>query len=182
MSWRSQAHRLPEQFRIENGTLERRRHFCEQELRLNRRLAPALYEDVVPIVEGPDGPRFGGEGHVVEYAVRMRRFDQSAQLDRQLEAGRLTPEDMDEVAAHIAKFHSAAAVAPADSDWGRPAAVRGPVEANFKTLRPALSGTRLAATLGRLEGWAEERADALAPAFDSRREAGRVRECHGDLH
>jgi hypothetical protein len=163
-------------------TLERRRYFCQQELRLNRRLAPTLYEDVVPIVEGPDGLRFGGEGPVAEYAVRMRRFDQAAQLDRQLEAGALTPADMDEVAAHIAGFHAAAAVAPADSDWGTPAAVRGPVEANFTTLRPALADTRLAATLERLEDWAEERAAALAPVFESRRDAGRVRECHGDLH
>ncbi len=167
---------------LDFSTLERRRHFCEEELRLNRRLAPDLYRDVVPVVAGPDGPRFGGPGRPVEYAVRMRRFDQSAQLDRQLEAGALAARDMDEIAAHIAQFHGDAAVAPADSDWGTPSAVRRPVQANFETLRPALAGTGLAATLARLEAWTGERADVLTPVFGRRRDDGRVRECHGDLH
>lgn len=167
---------------LDFSSLARRRRFCEEELRLNRRLAPGLYLDVLPVTRGPEGPRFGGRGEAIEYAVRMRRFDQADQLDRLLAAGSLTPEDMDEVAIHIADFHDAAAVAPADRPWGRPAAVDAPVGANFATLEPALAGTALAASLARLADWRRERLVALTERFERRRADGRVRECHGDLH
>jgi aminoglycoside phosphotransferase family enzyme/predicted kinase len=167
---------------LDFSTLSRRHRFCEEELRLNRRLAPELYLDVVPVTRGPDGLRFGGDGEALEWAVRMRRFDQAAQLDRQLAAGHLTPEDLDAVAAHIAEFHAAASVAAADAPWGTPAAVRAPVDANFHTLEPALAGTALEPALGRLADWRDRRARALEAVFERRRRDGRVRECHGDLH
>jgi aminoglycoside phosphotransferase family enzyme/predicted kinase len=167
---------------LDFSSLARREHFCREELRLNRRLAPSLYLEVVPVTEGPHGPRFGGEGPPLEWAVKMRRFDQAAQLDRQLEAGRVTATDMDAVAAHIAAFHDAATVAPGDRPWGTPAAVVAPVDANFATLQPALAGTSLAPALARLADWSARRARELEQRFEQRRTDGRVRECHGDLH
>lgn len=89
--------------------LERRRFFCEEELRLNRFWAPELYLGVVPIGMREGHPRVGDNGSAVEYAVRMRQFDQALRLDHQLEAGRLTRNDMLELAAEIAARHQAAA-------------------------------------------------------------------------
>jgi aminoglycoside phosphotransferase family enzyme len=167
---------------LDFSSLARREHFCREELRLNRRLAPSLYLDVVPVTAGPHGPRFGGEGPPLEWAVMMRRFDQAAQLDRQLAAGLVTTEDMDAVAAHIAAFHDAATVAPGDRPWGTAAAVVAPVDANFATLQPALADTSLAPALARLADWSARQASALGERFEQRRIDGRVRECHGDLH
>src|SRR5215470_1541833 len=57
------------------STLALRRHYCAEEVRLNRRFAPALYLDVVPITRSGERVRVGGDGNVIEYAVRMREFD-----------------------------------------------------------------------------------------------------------
>jgi len=76
-------------------TLPARRFFCDEELRLNRRLAPSLYLDVVAITGTPDAPVVGGEGTAIEYAVKMRQFDQDGLLSRVLARGELTPARVD---------------------------------------------------------------------------------------
>ena len=60
------------------STLERRRELCEEELRLNRRMAASLYLDVTPITGTPDAPALGGSGPVIDYAVHMRQFPHGA--------------------------------------------------------------------------------------------------------
>ena len=90
---------------LDFSTLESRRHFCEEELRLNQRMAPSLYLNVVPICDSDKGPEVSGEGRVLEYAVKMRQFRQSAQLDKQLDAGSLTEHDMGDLAETIAAYH-----------------------------------------------------------------------------
>lgn len=82
---------------LDFSTLELRRHFCEEELRLNRRLVPDLYLDVVAIRGSHEAPVVDGKGELVDYAVRMHQFDPERQLDVELEAGRLGLEDMDEL-------------------------------------------------------------------------------------
>ena len=83
---------------LDFSTLELRHYCCEEEIRLNRRLAPALYIGVVPITGTPDRPRVGGTGPVLEYAVQMHRFPQEAQLDR----CPLTPDLVEKATAMIA--------------------------------------------------------------------------------
>jgi aminoglycoside phosphotransferase family enzyme len=102
---------------LDFGTLEKRKHCCEEEIRLNQPWAPDIYLDVVAITGTPESPRLGGDGEAIEYAVRMRRFDQSLRLDAQLEAGLLTVVDMKELGRNIAERHSAADVArPGERD------------------------------------------------------------------
>ena len=79
---------------LDYSTLEKRRHFCELELELNRRWAPDIYLDVVPICGSFREPVVGGEGEPIEYALKMKEFPQSAQLDAQLVAGLLSETDM----------------------------------------------------------------------------------------
>src|SRR5580765_1021598 len=87
-------------------TLEKRRFYCHEELTLNRRLAPSLYLDVVPITGGTDAPILEGEGTPLEYAVKMRRFDQDGLLSRVIARDELTSVRVDEIAAEVASFHS----------------------------------------------------------------------------
>src|SRR6266705_6403489 len=65
---------------IDASTLALRRHLCEEELRLNRRLAADLYLDVVAITQEADGLRVADHGPIVEYAVRMKQFEASQEL------------------------------------------------------------------------------------------------------
>lgn len=84
--------------------LQARRHFCEEEVRLNRRLAPSLYLGVTRITGTPNSPVLDGEGPVLEYAVRMRRFAPGALFSEKAEAGELGAGDIDELAALLAGF------------------------------------------------------------------------------
>ena len=163
-------------------TLERRRFYCGEELRLNQRLAPALYLDVVPITGSADQPVLEGTGTPIEYAVKMRQFDQDGLLSRVLKRGELTPERVDEIAAVVAAFHRRAAHAAADAPFGRTAGVMRPVRENIEQLLAGISDGEDRAPLEQLRAWTEGEAARLAPAFERRNQHGFVRECHGDLH
>ena len=86
-------------------SLADRKRYCEQEVRLNRRLAPAIYVDVVAITGSVDRPVVGGDGPALEYAVRMREFPQDALASGMLARGALTVGHLDSLAAQVAAFH-----------------------------------------------------------------------------
>ena len=106
---------------LDFSSIDRRRYYCEEELRLNRRLAAPLYCAVVPITGTADQPRLGGEGAAIDYAVKMRQFPQEAQLDRLLDAGRLDAARLDELSVELAAFHDRADRASSDGPFGSPA-------------------------------------------------------------
>jgi uncharacterized protein len=164
---------------LDFGTLALRRLYCEEELRLNRRTAPALYLEVVPIAGSPDAPRIGAPGEAIEYAVKMRRFPQDALADRMAKRGALGPKEIDALADAIAEFHAAIPAAPAASAYGDHEQVVGPALANFDEIVPEAGD---APRLERLRRWTRSESDRLREAFASRRREGFVRECHGDLH
>jgi aminoglycoside phosphotransferase family enzyme/predicted kinase len=159
---------------VDFSTLDARRRFCGEELRLNRRFAPELYLDVVPIGGSHDAPRIGATP-AIEFAVQLRQFPADAGLDRQVASGAISGAEMRALAETIARFHGEQ---PAAADPG--AYVEA--SANLRQLEQALgdAGRRLA--LGALRRWTEQQLDALAVTFAARRDAGAVRECHGDLH
>ena len=76
---------------VDYSTLESRRHFCEEELRLNHRLAPTLYLGVARITGSPQAPVLDGEGPAIDYAVRMRRFSQHALFSERIAAQPAAP-------------------------------------------------------------------------------------------
>jgi hypothetical protein len=167
---------------LDFSTLEKRRFYCEEELRLNRRLAPAIYLEVVPITGTPQQPVLGGRGEVIEYAVKMAQFPQPAQLDRMLESGQLEPFHMDAFANMIADFHRQAAKSVAADSYGEPAQVWQPMAENFTQIRGYIADARQLESLARLERWSGEAFARLAPLLARRKAGGFVRECHGDMH
>jgi uncharacterized protein len=172
------------------ATLERRRYFCHEELRCNRRFAPELYLDVVVIrragqgfvIGAADDPERPASEEVVDYAVRMRQFPGEAQLDCALAAGNLQAEALEHFADSLWAVHRTLPAAAGDSAFGTAAAVWDPVEENFRQLAGAAAAGRHRASLARLEAWSRATHRTLTPIFEERRRAGCVRECHGDLH
>jgi aminoglycoside phosphotransferase family enzyme/predicted kinase len=160
------------------STLARRRRFCDEEIRLNRRLAPDLYLGVSQITGTPDRPAIDGPDEPIEYAVRMRRFSQDALLSRHIARGTLTPQHIDALAREIADFHSRIVVAGPDSPFGSPDSVRQPAEENFDHLAPGVEEP----LVRRLADWSRAEFDARRDDFARRKAAGFVRECHGDMH
>jgi len=163
-------------------TLASRRFFCEQELRLNRRLAPELYLDVVAITGTIDEPVIDGKGPVLEYAVKMREFPQDALASRVLDRNELGVADIDMLAAKVAAFHATSQKAAADSAFGAPETILRAALANCKSLLAGAASPAERRTIEALHTWTEREHAARNAAFRGRREGGFVRECHGDLH
>jgi aminoglycoside phosphotransferase family enzyme/predicted kinase len=163
-------------------SLESRRHFCEEELRLNRRLAPGIYESVVAVRGTLRAPRIEGDGKVLEYALKMREFPQHALASDMLTRGMLTARHVDLLAQGIAAFHEKAERAGRRSPFGTPDAVLKPAIDNFETLRSCFDDRTSTESLRALREWTEREYAARETMFAARQEDGFVRECHGDLH
>lgn len=166
-------------------SLEKRQHLCQEELRLNRRFGSDLYQAVLPVVGSLQAPRVGGDGPPLEFALQMLQFEQADLLPAALARGVIGAGEIGRFADRLARLHAAAAVAGRSSGFGTPAAVREPVLANFHTLlerRPIALPETLRAALLELRGWSEREFGRREPQFRQRLAAGRVRECHGDLH
>ena len=119
---------------IDASTLAKRHHLCEEELRLNRRLSPALYLDVVPITREPGGLRVDGEGVIAEYAVRMRQFDASQELSALLDHHDVDPRELADLGLRMARFHEDAAAAAFDANFPHTAQLHDAVLGNLATL------------------------------------------------
>lgn len=167
---------------LDFSTLDKRRFFCQEELRLNRRLSPQLYIDVLAIGGSIDAPLLGGDVRPIEYAVKMRRFPQAAQLDVMLANGELQRAHIDAIARKIAAFHENTAVAGADSRYGDVEAIRQPVRQNFAQIGLRLGDAADREKLRQLEAWSEGEFQRLVKVFSERKRQGFIRECHGDLH
>lgn len=163
-------------------TLAARQHFCQEEVRLNRRTAPDLYLDVVGICGTADNPFINGTGTPIEYAVRMRRFNRNATLDRLLDRGLLDPSVVDATADAMVAFHRSLAAGPLEHGMGEIRSIEYPTEANLSCLSKHVSSLRGKALLAAHALWVAQQHEALRSAFLRRLADGYVRECHGDLH
>jgi len=163
-------------------TIALRRRFCEEELRLNRRLASALYLDVVPISGSASAPVIDGAGPVLEYAVRMREFPQEALFCNVLARGELTAGHIDALAVRVADFHAATPAAPLDSCHGEPDRVLELACANFAEIESLVNNASDGAVVQALKAWTLGEYQSIREALDRRRRNGAIRECHGDLH
>ena len=168
---------------LDFSSLDKRLAACREEVRLNRRLAPAIYLDVVPITGTPAAPRINGSGEVLEYAVKMRQFPPDATLDRLDAQGGMSARQVEAIATTAARFHlEDCARAGEDSPWGSPEKVWQPVVQNFLQIAPRLQDPADRWQLDALHAWSEAEHVRLAPLLAARKRDGFVRECHGDLH
>ena len=164
------------------STLERRRFYCYEELRLNRRFTPELYLEVVPITGTIERPRLGGNDEPIEYAVKMREFSQHALLSKVAAEGRLTERDVDELAITIAAMHAQLPPAVPASPFGQPELIQHWAQENFAHIEPWLKDAADVRALALLRGWMEDDFARRRQQFRSRKDQGFIRECHGDLH
>ncbi|MFO0104607.1 MAG: AAA family ATPase [Cyanobium sp.] len=173
--------------------LEQRLHDCREELRLNLRLSQDLYLGLVAVVDSPAGLRvveaseepgsapLPGGVLPLEVGLRMRQFPQEALLPAALARGAIDGKQLEALALDLARFHQRAAVAPADGAYGTPAAVLQPVRDNITALEPRLPA-HAHPLLEQVRRWSERCFADIRPLREQRLAAGRVRECHGDLH
>lgn len=161
--------------------LQARRFYCEEELRLNCRLASGVYVDVIPIGGKPEEPEIGAQP-AIEYAVRMFSFIPENQLDYLLQHEQVLPQQIDDLAGVLADFHRVLPPAKNDSEFGKPAAIHAMARQNFEQLQAQLTEKMDCAAIANLSAMTEIAFIECEQYFNLRHQQGFVRECHGDLH
>jgi aminoglycoside phosphotransferase family enzyme/predicted kinase len=165
---------------LDFSTPERRRRACEDEVRLNRRTAPGIYRGVVAVTGEPGGGlALDGGGEPVDWCVDMHRFDQEAVLDRVAARGALTLAIVERLAGAIVRFHGAAAPR---FDQGGAANLRWVIAGNAEGFADRGRGILAPEVCAAVTTHAFAALDRHAGLLDRRRDAGFVRQCHGDLH
>ena len=167
---------------LDFSTLEFRRHYCDEEIRINRRLAAELYVGVVPITGTPASPRMNGEGRAIEYAVKMVQFPDADRLDRVADRGELDENHVRAIADKIADFHDRVSVADEKSPFADSERLRREVMENFESLDAVALPAESADRLSDIRRWSAHSLVELGPKFRARKQSGNIRECHGDMH
>ena len=167
---------------VDFSTLEKRLHFCLEELRLNRRLAAELYLGVIRITGTEKEPRLGGSGPTLEFAVKMRQFPRDKELKSVFRTGDLSPGCFKRLAEELAQFHDCAAVASADSEFSSFESLNQRASDNFKDIRPFINRAEILRRVEVLRRWSLWSVKFHRNTFIKRKTGMRIRECHGDLH
>lgn len=163
-------------------TMDRRRFYCHEEVRLNSRLSPDLYEGVIEIRETPAGAVFDGTGRVIDYAVKMQRLPAERMLDRLLEMEGVTPGRIRELARIIAAFHLDADRGGDISGYGEIGAIRRNWAEGIEQAAQFVPHCIPALHLAEIRSWADRFMAEQEALFAGRRTGGYIRDCDGDLH
>ncbi|HMR29769.1 MAG TPA: AAA family ATPase [Geminicoccaceae bacterium] len=165
---------------LDFSTLARREQALRDELRLNRRTAPMIYEAVRPVTRDAGGRlAVDGGGQPVEWLLQMRRFPGDALYSQLAERGELDRRRIDELAEEIARFHAAAEVRPEEGGW---AGMNEVVEGNAQDLARLSRDLLPADAVAAVDAASRAQLRRQRELLERRRRDGRVRHCHGDLH
>jgi uncharacterized protein len=163
---------------LDYSSVEKRRHLCEEEIRLGRRLAPDVYREVAPLYRGARDLSFVGPGEVIDHAVRMRRLADADSAAELLRAGRLTPRHLERLTERLAAFYQAA---PSARDQGSPGVLSILLAENHDQSLPFADRFVAASTLARLYHWQQGALAVATPLLCQRLADDKIRDGHGDL-
>jgi uncharacterized protein len=167
---------------LDYSTVDKRQHFCEEELRLNQRGAKELYLAVLPIARQNDRYRLGNDGEVVDYAVKMVQFPQSNLLSNMFDVGTITTTDVEEMARVVAEFHDRAQTNEYISSFGAVEGIRASIEDNYRQTEKYIGRVQTPQQFNQTKIYSDRFLDDHAQLFLDRIDGGFIRECHGDLH
>ncbi|CEJ42544.1 Uncharacterized protein apha_00300 [Umezakia ovalisporum] len=167
---------------LDFSTLEKRQHFCQEELRLNQRGAAELYLQVLPVTVVDEQYQLGGMGKVVEYALKMRQFPQELLFSTLFEEGKLNESHLEDLGKVVAEYHAKSATNDYIRSFGEVPQVRAAVDENYQQTEKYIGGPQtqkqFQETKSYTDGFFAERSEL----FTRRVENNYIRECHGDLH
>ncbi|MCX8079281.1 MAG: AAA family ATPase [Geminocystis sp.] len=164
------------------STVDLRKHFLEMELTMNKPIAPDIYLEVLPIVYREGDYHLGGEGKIVEYALKMNQFPQESLLINLFAAGKLTSQHMEELGRLVAQFHRDAKTDDYITSFGHPDKIAESIQENYQQ---TLKYIGIAQTEKQYQETVAFTNDFLAnkrEIFHQRQLNHKIRECHGDLH
>ena len=167
---------------VDFSTLALRYHACLEELRLNSRMAPHLYLDVVHLTGTPESPKFGSNATPFEYAVKMRQFPLDSTLDQALPKGQVQNWHIDQLAKDLARFHNNLPAAQESTSFGNPEVIEKTVKDVLFRFSEETQSSEDQDLLQSLQQWMQQEHANTYQIFANRKRQGFIRECHGDLH
>jgi len=167
---------------VDYTTLEKRLFYCRREIELNRRLCPDSYLGVVVVTADGGQYQLDGTGETADYAVKMKRLPQNRMLDWLLQNGEVTPDMLKAVADRVAGFHRQAETSRHIAAYGSPESVRFNAVENFEQTARYTGPVAPARSMRRIKEFTLAFLDTKQDLLAGRVEAGRIRDCHGDLH
>lgn len=167
---------------LDFSTLEKRQHFCAEELRLNQRGAPELYMEVLPITQVENQFQLGGMGQPVEYALKMHSFPQEALFITMFELGLLDETSMEELGCVVAQYHAKAQTNDYIRTFGEVPQVRAAINENYEQTKKYIGGPQSQVQFEETKQYTDSFFEERSHLFTSRIENNQIRECHGDLH
>jgi uncharacterized protein len=167
---------------LDYSTLEKRKHFLEEEIKMNGVIAPELYLEVVPINQEGDRFTLNGTGEVVEYALKMRQFPQENLLINLFEAGKLEISQMEELGKIVAQFHKEAKTNEYISSFGTVAKIREAFDENYQQTQGYVGRGQTQEQLTETQAYTDKFFAEREDLFKSRITNNKIKECHGDLH
>ncbi|MFC2017326.1 gluconokinase [Chloroflexota bacterium] len=167
---------------LDYTTPERRHFYCQREVELNRRLCPDAYLGIVPITQDKGNILVGGQGEVIEYAVKMRRLPQGAMMDVLLANNQVSPEMVGSVAQKLAEFHQEAETDVNISTFGNLNTIIQNTDENFAQTEKYIGNTITRDRYQHIKKYTDSFIKKNASLFHKRIADGRIRDCHGDLH
>ncbi len=166
---------------LDFSTLDKRHHFCVEELRLNRRLCQRTYLDVVNIVAADGTYRADAEGDVVDYAVKMRRLPDGGMMTPMLERGGVDAAQMRDLGRRIAAFHGESERGPEIDALSGLETVATNWRENFEQTESNIGRTVTRAQFDETKRYVDATLEREAALFEQRVRDGKARDCHGDL-
>jgi aminoglycoside phosphotransferase family enzyme len=162
-------------------SLEKRKFFCEQEIRLNRRLSPAIYLGVVSITREGDRIHLEGTGDPVEYAVKMKQIPEEKLMDKLLEKKQVTPRMIEAVSEKLVKFYFAAETNDLIKSFAKPERVKQDTDENFEQTEKYVDVTISREVYEEVKKKTNDFFRRNEKIFQQRIASDRIRDCHGDL-
>jgi len=168
---------------LDFSTIEKRKHYCHQEVSLNRRLARDLYIGVLPVtlLSGKYTLR-ESEGDPVEYAVKMKRIPSDRLMKSLFEAGRITSEHLCEIAGVLSEFHFNARTSDEIAQFAEPEKFKINTDENFEQVQNNIGLTISKQQFLDIQAYTNDFYETHRDLFFERIANGRIRDCHGDLH
>ncbi|HSS16862.1 MAG TPA: AAA family ATPase [Candidatus Dormibacteraeota bacterium] len=167
---------------LDFSTLDRRQHFCQREVELNRRLAPEIYLGAVPIYEADSGFSFKPPGNIVEYAVKMKELPHGWFLSELLEKNLVGEKEVNRVISTLHRFYQGETPMPEIEEWGTPEKLKISTDENFAQVEPFVGKTISSAAFEAIRNYTNQFYIVNDRLFCERIRQRRILDCHGDLH
>ncbi|MBO0695347.1 MAG: AAA family ATPase [Verrucomicrobia bacterium] len=166
---------------LDFSTLEKRHYSCQREIALNRRLAPEVYLEVVPIYKTTSGFSFGGEGEIGEYAVKMRELRHGGFLNELLEENLVGEKEINRVISVLHRFYEAETPTPQIEQWGTPEKLKISTDENFAQVESFIGKIISPAAFEAIRHYTDQFYVVNENLFRERVRQHRILDCHGDL-